>query len=136
MCCLLSLCSLGAAAQQSKQLTLNFTQLSKQASQLHVAVYFNADAMKVEQGIFNNIALVGDSPNYQFDLTLAATTSEVAVLVFQDLNGNQQLDKNLFGIPTEPYGVSNNPSLMGPPSYEQARVMVNQSQQTLNITLF
>lgn len=92
--------------------------------------------MKVEQGIFNNIALVGDSQNYQFDLTLAATTSEVAVLVFQDLNGNQQLDKNLFGIPTEPYGVSNNPSLMGPPSYEQARVMVNQSQQTLNITLF
>ena len=31
------------------------------------------------------------------------------VAVFQDLNGNEKLDKNLFGAPTEPFGFSNNP---------------------------
>ena len=31
------------------------------------------------------------------------------VAVFQDLNGNEKLDRNLFGAPTEPFGFSNNP---------------------------
>jgi uncharacterized protein (DUF2141 family) len=34
---------------------------------------------------------------------------EYAITLFQDLNGNEKLDK-LFSIPTEPYGISNNPS--------------------------
>jgi uncharacterized protein (DUF2141 family) len=31
-----------------------------------------------------------------------------AIAVVHDENGNQRLDKNLFGVPTEGYGVSNN----------------------------
>jgi uncharacterized protein (DUF2141 family) len=31
-----------------------------------------------------------------------------AVSVYQDTNGNEQLDKNIFGIPKEKYGFSNN----------------------------
>ncbi|MDR1420322.1 MAG: DUF2141 domain-containing protein [Treponema sp.] len=31
-----------------------------------------------------------------------------AVSVYQDNNGNEQLDKNIFGIPKEKYGFSNN----------------------------
>ena len=31
------------------------------------------------------------------------------VAVFQDMNGNEKLDMNLFGAPTEPFGFSNNP---------------------------
>jgi uncharacterized protein (DUF2141 family) len=31
-----------------------------------------------------------------------------AVSAYQDLNGNGKLDKNLVGIPSEPYGFSNN----------------------------
>ncbi|MBY0507292.1 MAG: DUF2141 domain-containing protein [Bryobacteraceae bacterium] len=39
-----------------------------------------------------------------------------AVAVSVDRNGNRKTDKNLFGIPTEPWGVSNNarPSLRAP----------------------
>jgi uncharacterized protein (DUF2141 family) len=33
-----------------------------------------------------------------------------AVSVYQDNNGNEQLDKNIFGIPKEKYGFSNNAS--------------------------
>jgi uncharacterized protein (DUF2141 family) len=33
-----------------------------------------------------------------------------AVSVYQDSNGNEQLDKNIFGIPREKYGFSNNAS--------------------------
>jgi uncharacterized protein (DUF2141 family) len=36
------------------------------------------------------------------------------VSVYQDSNDNEQLDKNIFGIPKEKYGFSNNP---GRPNY-------------------
>ena len=37
--------------------------------------------------------------------------------VFHDVNGNGKLDKNYLGIPTEPYGFSNNArGMFGPPS--------------------
>ena len=39
---------------------------------------------------------------------------------FQDLNGNERLDKNFMGIPTEPYGFANNPKIrFGPPSIQE-----------------
>lgn len=48
-----------------------------------------------------------------------------AVVVFQDLNDNQDLDTNFMGMPKEPYGFSNNPSTtFGPPNFEGARFEV------------
>jgi uncharacterized protein (DUF2141 family) len=44
-----------------------------------------------------------------------------AIALYQDSNGNNALDKTLFGLPTEPYGFSNDASgVMGPPSFDQA----------------
>lgn len=48
-----------------------------------------------------------------------------AFLVFQDENGNKQLDRNLLGIPTEPYGFSGSKGMvLGPPDFEKAKVKV------------
>ncbi|MCX7769328.1 MAG: DUF2141 domain-containing protein [Flavobacteriales bacterium] len=48
-----------------------------------------------------------------------------AFLVFQDENGNKQLDRNLLGIPTEPYGFSGSKGVsLGPPDFEKAKVRV------------
>lgn len=48
-----------------------------------------------------------------------------AFLVFQDENGNKQLDRNLLGIPTEPYGFSGKSGVIpGPPSFEKSLVPV------------
>jgi uncharacterized protein (DUF2141 family) len=42
-----------------------------------------------------------------------------AVKVFHDKNSNQKLDKNLFGMPTEKWGVSNNlKAKLGPPNFK------------------
>jgi uncharacterized protein (DUF2141 family) len=42
------------------------------------------------------------------ELSFAIPDGEYAVACYQDLNGNGILDKGLFDIPTEPYGLSNN----------------------------
>lgn len=46
-----------------------------------------------------------------------------AIICYHDTNNNQQLDFEGY-MPIEDYGVSNNPLLMGPPTYEAAKFEV------------
>ena len=41
-----------------------------------------------------------------------------AVVVYHDENGNGKMDRFLGMIPTEGYGLSNNPEVSGPPQFE------------------
>lgn len=44
-----------------------------------------------------------------------------AISLIHDVNGNKDLDKNIFGVPTEPFGFSNNKSILfGLPKFEEA----------------
>jgi uncharacterized protein (DUF2141 family) len=62
---------------------------------------------------------------------------DYAVAVFHDENMNGQLDKNMFGIPREGYGFSNNPKKsMGPPKFADAKFQLNQPEKVLEVTLF
>ena len=43
-----------------------------------------------------------------------------AISAYHDLNANGRLDRNFLGIPKEPYGFSNNPSVrFGPPDFSE-----------------
>lgn len=54
-----------------------------------------------------------------------ASELSFAIGAHHDRNVNEKLDKNALGMPTEPYGFSNNPKRgFGPPSYEEAAVRV------------
>lgn len=52
-------------------------------------------------------------------------SGNVALAAYQDLNNDGTLNRSSFGMPTEPYGFSNNArGQFGPPSFEQASVQV------------
>jgi uncharacterized protein (DUF2141 family) len=47
---------------------------------------------------------------------------DYAVVVLHDENGNKKLDRGLFGVPMEQWGMSNNPSYsLSAPSFDAAR---------------
>ena len=49
------------------------------------------------------------------------TPGDYTIIVIHDKNTNGELDKNMIGIPTEPYGISlKGKSYFGPPKYENA----------------
>lgn len=51
-----------------------------------------------------------------------------AVSIIHDSNGNGELDSNLFGIPKEGFGFSNDAmGTFGPPSFEKAKLVVSSS---------
>ena len=61
-----------------------------------------------------------------------------AVSAHHDQNNNDQLDKNAFGIPTEPYGFSNNPKRgFGPPKFDEACFSIGsgEPQEALRIEI-
>jgi 4,4'-diapolycopenoate synthase len=59
-----------------------------------------------------------------------------AVSVYEDLNGNHKLDRNVLGIPREPVGASNNPAAhMGPPRFSECSFRVGATAQTISITV-
>ncbi|NVK05012.1 MAG: DUF2141 domain-containing protein [Flavobacteriia bacterium] len=54
---------------------------------------------------------------------------EYAIAVFQDINGNGKLDKNFFGVPTEPYGFSKNVKpLFSAPTFEDCQFRMTSSR--------
>jgi uncharacterized protein (DUF2141 family) len=59
-----------------------------------------------------------------------------AVQVFQDVNGNRELDQSRRGLPQEPVGFSSNPPLFnGKPSPHKARFEHGSAETRLNIRL-
>lgn len=56
-----------------------------------------------------------------------------AVVVYHDENGNGQLDRFLGMIPTEGYGLSNNPEVSGPPQFEPSAFDADDGQVTRTV---
>jgi uncharacterized protein (DUF2141 family) len=51
-------------------------------------------------------------------------SDEVSFMAYQDLNGNRKLDTNPIGIPNEPYAASGTPSMFGPPTWKDTKVLL------------
>jgi uncharacterized protein (DUF2141 family) len=61
---------------------------------------------------------------------------EYAIALVHDVNANKKLDKNFWGVPSEPFGFSNVKKVyFGPPRFEDAKTKLSQSKQTIQIKL-
>ena len=59
-----------------------------------------------------------------------------AAIAFHDENGNGKLDRNFLGLPTEPYGFSNNAQgFLGPPTFGAAAINLVGGNETIRLTL-
>src|SRR5512132_2270291 len=61
---------------------------------------------------------------------------QYAIILFHDVNGNGKLDKNALGVPTEPYGFSNNvQGFLGPPAFDKAVMQITPGDTAVHIIL-
>ncbi|MGI9552193.1 MAG: DUF2141 domain-containing protein, partial [Aurantibacter sp.] len=61
---------------------------------------------------------------------------DYAISIYHDVDADGELDANLFKIPTEPTGFSNNPkSIFGPPDYRKALFSFGKDGQEITIKL-
>jgi len=57
-----------------------------------------------------------------------------AVKLYHDEDNDGQLDSNMLGVPSEGYGFSNNPQVLGEPDFEEAMFVV-EGDTNIEITL-
>ena len=115
---------------QSRILTITFHSPQKGGTILVAAYEVDATFMKSEQ------AIIRESVLFERDSTtisLVIPNNVVAISAFHDLDGDSQLDKSIIGIPTEPYGFSNDArGIFGPPEFVQC---VLDLERTTQITI-
>jgi uncharacterized protein (DUF2141 family) len=59
-----------------------------------------------------------------------------AIALIQDINSNKMFDKNIIGIPKEPFGFSNNKSILfGLPNFNEATVSLSREREETTIRL-
>jgi uncharacterized protein (DUF2141 family) len=68
--------------------------------------------------------------------TLALPPGRYAIALFQDVKGTGKLETNLFGVPSVPYGFSNDAKgKIGRPGFDAAAFDVGTAPKSLTITL-
>ena len=136
-CLFLATCAsfLGAVPAQAADLTVVVSNISSNAGSVMVGLFDSAAAFPktVTQGVL--AAAAGRDAIGRVTLVLRdLTPGTYAVSAYHDLNGNGQLDSNLMGLPTEPYGFSNNArGSFGPPSFQAASIVLPAQGLTLEL---
>ena len=100
--------------------------------EMHLAIYDNADVFENDNGekggaargiIDGVIEEVGTgTATYRFELP----NGTYAIGLFVDANYNNEMDRNIFGVPKEQFGFSNDArGSFGPPSFKEASFTVS-----------
>ena len=117
---------------KTHKLSIHISGISNIKGSLFIAVFRATDDFPVFGKQFKGIIkeVEGKSQNYTFD---NLPEGEYALAIYQDVNRNKILDKNLLGIPTEIYGFSNNARrTFSAPSFQEAKFKLNKDlQQTV-----
>ncbi len=80
-----------------------------------------------------NLAVAGDTATV---LLAAPAPGSYGIKIYHDVDGNGVLGKNVMGLPTEPFGFSNNaPADFGPPEFVDAAFNIGPDGAAQTITL-
>jgi uncharacterized protein (DUF2141 family) len=100
---------------------------------------------QVKIAVFNSLETwLGDHPAYNATIDVDGQSvtwrlndvpnGDYGIAVFHDENKNGRMDKNLLGMPLEPYGFSNNQRVsFGPPKWERAKFPVKNAAADVSI---
>ena len=120
--------------QTSKTLTINFTGYKSQKGTLYIALYNSEESYLDKSRVAASKIIKAENGNTVASFSVKEN-EYYAIAVFLDENENAKLDTNLFGIPQEFYGFSNNViGLMSSPSFNKAKLKMD-ADKTITIQL-
>lgn len=113
------------ASQAQNTISVTVSNIDKAEGNVEISLYNNAEAFPHSKGRYKtaNATVKGNTVTYEFK---NVPNGEYAIALFHDANNNGIMDKNIFGIPKEPYGFSNNVvPKMSAPKYDQCAFNVS-----------
>lgn len=116
------------------ELTVSVSNIEAATGQLMVAVLGSEAAFNGEEPAVMSLLLPPRAGTITFS-TDALTSGSYGIRVMHDENGNGDMDSNMVGMPTEPWGFSNNAvGSFGPPEWADLRFELDGST-AINIDL-
>lgn len=120
----LAICMLSSGVASAATLTVNVKGISVQQGHLMVAVFEGQsayDSGKTSQG--SRVKVANGEEVVVFENLIEG---DYAIKLYHDENDNNKLDTNMFGIPNEGYGFSNNSGRFGAPEYQKASFSIKE----------
>lgn len=111
------LASLAAAAESSLEVVV--APVHSAQGGVRLSLYRDAATFRKETQALRVIELPAQQGEMHFRVEGLAP-GRYAVMVYHDENANQKLDLRFGMFPTEGYGLSRNPKVMGPPKFEDS----------------
>ena len=103
----------------SYDLIVRVHNIKKIKGSIMYAVYDHDKNFLKEAFTYGEVYIVANTLEFKVD---GLKEGVYAISIFHDENDNGQLDSNFIGIPSEPYGFSNNAKgMFGPPSFDDCR---------------
>ena len=108
-------------AAKSDALTININKVSESSGSIMIAIIANEEQFK-NKAASTASAIVPAAQGSTSITFHNLNAGEYGVQVMHDINGNGELDANLVGMPTEPWGFSNDAAgSFGPPKWGQVK---------------
>ena len=98
---------------------------------LMVAAYLDAESFDKKKAAAQ-LRLPAGEASMSFQLC-GLSGPQVALTLFQDLDGDGKMGRNLIGMPTEPWGASGSPGMYGP-SWDTGKVALDGSTIVVKLT--
>jgi len=118
--------------EKGQDVTVTIENISNNRGTLAVGLHSEATFMK-SGGIKNmSSKITGDKVTVTFK---DVAPGNYAIMVLHDENNNKQMDFEPNGMPAESFGISNNPTLMGPPMFSDGKFEVGKENVELTIKL-
>ncbi|HRJ60537.1 MAG TPA: DUF2141 domain-containing protein [Azospirillaceae bacterium] len=108
-----------SSAASAADLKVQLTGVRNASGDLRAALFDRADAFRKEDKALALVKLPA-APGVATVVFPSLAPGRYAVMAYHDENADGAMDRMFGMIPTEGYGLSNNPEVFGPPAFEQS----------------
>lgn len=119
---------------QTGSLSVTLTQVRDARGQLRVGLYQDPKTFRKEAQAFAVQQVPATPGTVQVRFT-NLPPGRYAIMAYHDENADGELNRRLGMFPTEGYGLSNNPKVMGPPQFEDSAFQVPAAGQAVSIEI-
>jgi len=130
VCLAVFLCSGIAFSQNS--FTLDIAGVKKQGGKLYIS-FFSSEESFNKRKVCYSMEINATAETLPIPVSLSA--GGYVISMYQDSNGNGELDSNFLGFPREPFGFSNYNGKNAPGSFDKLKVMVNDKTKKITVQL-
>lgn len=124
----------GTVCAEADTLNLTLKGVRNATGHLRVSVYREQDSFRKEAQAFRFVSVPATEGDVPISLT-RLPAGRYAVMAYHDENANEKLDLRFGMIPVEGYALSNNPKVIGPPSFADSAFTHDRNSQPTTLII-